>query len=344
MTRRKGIGIVIIFLVLLVGSVYLLPFFQPDNGTHGEDELEITPHPYNDLNWWDIPWELASSANLVTHMLAIDRNSYRHMLTVPGEYYDAAETIAGILEGYGLETWYEGAHESLMAVKRGFGSDNRALVFTAYLDTEVGYAYTLQHNTGACAMLALIAELLRNYRLSIDVYFCFPSYSKSGDYTPSGILVPLHYGAQEISDYLIAESVDVLALYDFEGLMLADEGYFVGYDGTETYRRSTFLIEMLDVFLKQGGYDILTSGINDFDLSDQVVYLARGFPTIHVESVAEIDSEDPPSDTIYSSDYNNEYVTALGKACAAMAVFLSYSGNGNDVKQLYVKDLEPSSS
>lgn len=339
-SRRKASGIVIIIMALLVGSTYLITtYYLPDESPH-EDDLEIEPHPYNNLNWWDIPWELASSASLVGKMNAIDQFDYRHMLTFPEGYYEAAAIIATTLEDYGLETWYEGTHRSLMALKHGYGSDNRAIVFTAYLDTELGYPYTLQYNTGSCAMLAFIAELLSNYRLPIDVYFCFPAYSRSGDYAPSGDLIPLHFGAEEISDYLLSKSLNILALYDFEGVNLANEGYYAGYDGNAAYRKATFLAQMLQVFLKQRGYDILRYGTNDFDLSDQTVYIAHGFPTIHLESVAEISPEDPPSDTLYSSDYNNEYISALGKACAAMTIFLALSGNGNDIEHLHVTEIE----
>jgi len=186
-----------------------------------------------------------------------------------------------------------------------------------------------------------MAEILSNYRLSIDVYLCFPSYSKSGNYAPNGDLIPFRYGANDISNYFINESVNVMGLYNFDGLMLSNNGYIAGYDPTVTYRRSDFLAELLQVFLLQGGYDILSIDENEFSMSDQVIYLQKGLPTINVHSADEIDPLDPPSDTIHSSDYNLEHVTALAQACAALSIYLSNSGNGEDIQQLFVSELEP---
>ncbi len=339
-SRRRITGFVALIVIFLIGSVYVFPslFQNGDSGSPDSDVIE--PHYFNDLNWWDIPNELAFTSDLVTYMSGIDKYKTRHMLTEPEAYYDAAEYISQKLEALGVETWYEGEHQSLMGVKKGFGNDDRAIIFSAYLDTEINFEYPLNFNTGACAMLLLIAEILSNYRLSIDVYFSFPSYSKSGDYLPSGTLVPLYYGAEEISDYLIDNNIDILALYDFEGLMLADEGYYAGVDLTEPYRQSSFLAELLRVFLLRNGRDILTVTANDFDLSDQVVYLPKGIPTVHVEGRDTIDPDNPPVESIYSSDYSLDKVLALAKASASLAVFLSYSGNGNDVSEKLVLELE----
>jgi hypothetical protein len=332
----------------MIGVLVVAAYFAITNLTsqapEEEESLEIIPHSYNDLNWWDLPWELSELADLITHMIEIDRYPNRHMVIGSEGFHAVAEYLIATFNNYEIDLDYYGTYETLIGKQEGYGSDNRAIVFGAYLDTDDFIPWTTLENAGSVAAVALIAEILSYYRLPIDIYYCFYSHSKTGDRTPDGELVPNLFGAEETAQYMSNNGVDIMALYNFEGVLLSDEGLLAQYDADADYYSGRFLGEVLNSFLLHDGLDILTTEIKGFELNDQLPFLDRGFPAINIQNAEAVNPDEPPNDNMYSADYNLDYVTALAQASAAAAIYLSLSGNGEEIKHRLVAELEPNQS
>ena len=333
---------------MVIGVLVIAAYFTVTNLIPQELEedavLEIIPHQYNDLNWWDLPWELSEIPDLITHLIEIDAHPNRNMLNGLEGYHAVGDYLIGTFDGYGIDLNYVGTYETIIGVQEGFGSDNRAIVFGAYLDTDDFVPWTTMENAGSIAAVALIAEILSQYRLPVDIYYCFYSYAKTGDRMPDGDLVPFQYGAQETVQYMHDNGIDVMAVYNFEGVLFSNLGLAAQFDSEVGYYSSAFLGELLQAALLHGGYDILTTEIKGFELNDQLPFLDFGYPAINVQNAEPVDLDDLPDDRIYSDDYNLEYVTALAQASAAVAIYLSFSGNGEQIQHKLVAELEPDDS
>ncbi|MFW9968456.1 MAG: hypothetical protein ACFFEA_15015 [Candidatus Thorarchaeota archaeon] len=340
---RKRIGLAISCLLVISLATYLV-LYQSIQSEENSLDTSYTPHPFNDLNWWDLPRELTSSSNLIKHLLEIDTYPYRsHVLSQAG-YDAAAEYLESTLLSFSLDTWYEGDHRSLVAFQEGYGADNRAIVFGAYLDTEAGQTRTVQLNAGGCAAVAMIAEILSKFRLPVDVYYCFFSYAKTGDYMPSGDLLPFQYGSKEVSQYLLNSGVDVIAFYNFEGVMYSeDSGIFAEYPIDTGYHSGIYLAEVVDAALRQGGKNILTIQQRDKVISESIIFSEKGIPTINFRG-QHINPINPPVDSIYSADYSIDNVASLAQACAEAVIFMSSSGNGEQIHYKHVADIQPRTS
>jgi hypothetical protein len=340
---RKKYGLLILCLLVVSASAILI-WYRPAENTNTSENTPYTPNPYNDLNWWDMPRELSSSSDLVTYLTELNRYPNRHQLTNQQGYDQAAAYLEDTLNGLNLDVWYEGGHRSLVACEKGYGNDSRAIVFGAYLDTELGDAATIQRNSGGCAAVTLIAQILSEFRLPIDIYYCYFSYSKSGNYAPNGVLIPFQYGSREVSQYFIDAGVNVIAFYNLESVMYcAASGLFADYAPSAGYYSGAFLGELVQAALRQGGIDKLKVQIRDNAITDALIFANKGFPTIDLHGTR-IDSNNPPADSIYSPDYSIRYVTALAQACASVAIFISTSGNGQPIHYKYVTALKDESS
>ncbi len=306
-----------------------------------EDVLQIIPHPFNDLNWWDLPQELSETPDLITHLIEVDRYPNRNMLIGTAGYLAVGDYLKRTFSGYGIDLDYVGDHNTLIGKQEGYGSDNRAIVFGAYLDTDDSVPWTTLENAGSVALVALIAEILSRYRLSIDVYYCFYSFSKTGDRTPDGELVPFLFGAHDSAQYMQDNSVDVMAVYNYEGVLYSNDGLVAQYDVDANYYEGRYLCELVQTSLLQHGDDILEPAFRGYELNDQGPFLDYGYPAINIQNAEPVNPDDPPVDQIYSNDYNLDYATALAQASASVAIYLSLSGNGKPINQKLVAELEP---
>lgn len=340
---RRKYGLLIICLLFVSGSAILI-WYYPAELPSTSETTPYTPNPFNNLNWWDLPRELSSSSDLVTYLTELNRYPNRHQLTNQQGYDQAAAYLESTLDGFNLDVWYQGDHRSLVALQKGYGNDSRAIVFGAYLDTELGDAATIQRNSGGVAAVTLIAQILSQFRLPINVYYCFFSYSKSGDYAPNGALIPFQYGAKEVSQYFLDANVDIIAFYNLESVMYcAALGLFADYASSAGYYSGAFLGQLVQAALRQGGNDILKVQIRDNAITDAQIFVNKGFPTIDFHGTR-IDSSHIPTDSIYSPDYSVRYVTALAQACASVAIFISTSGNGQQVHYKYITTLKAGTS
>ncbi len=343
LTSKKKIASVII-LVVILGTVgfSLLGGFIPE-GEITPIENDIVPNYFNSLNWWDLPWELTSIGEFLNPLIAMDDLPNRHHTANPAGYLEASEYLIDLLSGWGLDTEYEGSHQSVIALQEGYSDANRAIVFGTPLDT-APTSSTVNQNSAGVAVLTQIAHILSRFRLPIDIYYCYYSYSL---FTESDFRVL--YGSQEIADYFNSQGTDIIASFHFENLLyyntLQDpqSALLVEYDPSETtYQTGEFLADLLDSFMMQHGYDIVSTRSSSSYRGDYLSFLESGFPAINIHSGHTPDPEFPPVDSVYSRDYNREHAVALAETLSSIAIFLANSGDGTPVDQTLTVSIGPS--
>ncbi|MCK5240198.1 MAG: M28 family peptidase, partial [Candidatus Thorarchaeota archaeon] len=314
MARRKTIGLLV--LVLMIASVGYGVWMQLnpiDQGGDG-DPLEIIPHPYNDLNWWDIPYDIAVLGDLIDPMLRVTGVGNRHLENPNNGYDDAAQYLLDTLDGWGYEAELFGDHEykSVLAHHEGYADDNRAIVFGAHLDSDPT-GYGVNQNAGGVGVVTMIAELLQHYRLPIDVYFAYYSYNTV--FLDDQNEIRAMWGSKEVSQYFLDEGFDLIASYNFDEFLFYDrlqpmeesliaEHNYVSGSG---YHETVYPAEVVQSFLSQAGFDILTPDEYVMTQTDHWSYWDRGFPAVNIRSGHTPDPEMPPTDAIYSQNYNRTH-------------------------------------
>ncbi|MFW9909851.1 MAG: M28 family peptidase [Candidatus Thorarchaeota archaeon] len=338
---RRRIFAIIAVVGMIIAGYAIITYLSVDGPDGTAPQREIIPHPYNNLNWWDLPRKLTEATNIANHLSQIDLYPYRSMVYQPAGYFAAAEYISSKLESFGIDSWLEGSYDSLVGLQKGFGNDERALVFGAYLDTEPGSTLTILQNGGGCALIVMLAEILSQFRLPIDIYYVFYSYSKAGDYAPNGDLLPFLYGSKEMAQYFIDEGIEVMAVYNFEEVMLSRTGFEAQYESLSQpgYYRSEFLCDLLDTAFRQNGENLLSISPRGQTINDQKSFIDLGLPTINIRGAEELNPLDPPTDSISSSDYSMENVRKLTLAIASLAIFLANSGNGEPIRSRFAANL-----
>ncbi|MDF1538967.1 MAG: hypothetical protein P1Q69_08690 [Candidatus Thorarchaeota archaeon] len=163
MQNRQRIAILLIFTILLSWvfiSLYTVEEDEPEVPVLQEEP--ILPHPYNYLDWWDIAWDLANPAEFQLALNSIIGCGSRWTQT-PG-FYQAGEFLIDYLVEMGLNASYWGAHDSVIAHQKGYGDDNRAIVFGAHLNSEEDQT-GVDQNAAGCAIVHMIAGTLSQFRL-----------------------------------------------------------------------------------------------------------------------------------------------------------------------------------
>ncbi|MBS3794957.1 MAG: M28 family peptidase [Candidatus Thorarchaeota archaeon] len=338
MQKKKAIAVLVI-----IGSIstvflgYMLRIPQEDS--NGQDQITtIEPHHYNELNWWDVAWELGENKQFLTPFSEILRQGNRYV-TYDRGYAQAAEYILDRMDSLGLDASYCGNHDSVLVHQPGYGNDSRAIVFGAHLDTGPG-GLGVDNNAGGCAVVSMIASILSQYRLPVDIYYCYFSYNMY--FLDEQKKNRAMYGSKEIVDHLQSEGVDVIAYYNFDQLLfrdeLQDEGQrlLVEHErlSLHSYHSTKYLADILVSFMKKSGEDIISTTEEYLTDTDHQSFWDAGYPAVNVRSGHRPDPENPPSDSKNSPDYNTTQAILLAKAAATTAVYLSQQGNGNttDVK------------
>ncbi|MCF2136318.1 MAG: M28 family peptidase [Candidatus Thorarchaeota archaeon] len=350
MNRRKAASVFLIVAIISTATLVIfhdviLPPAPPKGPT--EETTEIVYDPFNDLSWWDIASELGDIGDIMTPLLKFATIGNRFDETAG--YYSAAQYVMGYFNGLGIDASYWGNHDSVVAHQQGYGTDKRAIVFGAHLDSgETGIG--IEQNAGGVAVVMAIGTILSHYRLPIDVYYCF--FAGNMVFLDEQKVVRAMWGSKEISAQLAADDVDVIAFYNFDELLLRDplqpESSRLlaehNIESTYGYHKTTYLGDLLNSFMKQAGLNIMSVVESSTTQTDHTSFWAKGFPAINVKSGHQPNPDFPVPDTPHSNGYNMTQALYLAKAAASVAVFLGMQGNGQPTQELIKTTLQPGNS
>ncbi len=345
MASRRSTAILLIFIVGFSAIAYTAFFMPEPEQPEVIEEVEIVPNAFNYLNWWDVAWTLPSVSYYLTPLNSICSIGTRR--TGSTGYYHAAEWLESHLGNDAIEFSYWGLHDSLVGYQKGYGTDNRAIVFGAHLDTEEGDPRGVNQNAGGVAVVAMIAQTLSQFRLPIDVYYCF--LSGNCDWVDMAHMARQLFGAREVSTQLYDDGVDVIAYYNFDEIMFRDPAQSEANriiiehraPATAGYQHSLYLADLLETFMKKSGTDIANPLMWQSTDADHRPFWARGFPAVNVRSGHTQDPENPPEDSLTNSLFDHEQGELLGRAASAIAVYLALQGNGTVSSYKLEGDLEP---
>ncbi|TXT57328.1 MAG: exported protein of unknown function [Candidatus Thorarchaeota archaeon] len=334
MNRKKaGAGVLVLLFSISVVAVVFLFNGGPIN-PNGSGENVIEPHEYNYLNWWDIAYEIDSSGEYLTP-LGVLGQSYRNRGMGSTNYYGAANYMIGQFEELGLDVNYWGEHDSVVAYQEGYGSDNRAIVFIAHLDT-LPVSNGVNDNAGGVAVVHQIAGTLSQYRLPVDIYYCLTNANM--EYLDDQHKNKALWGAKEISARLVNEGVDVVAFFNLYHLLYYDydqpqnqriivEHHSEDFHG---YHNTSQLVDLFQQHIRKSGLNIVSSLMRISTDHDHIPFWQAGFPGISIYGGHVPDPDFPPSDVVTSPDYNHTQAQLVGKALSATAVYIALQGNGEN--------------
>ncbi|MGY5875434.1 MAG: M28 family peptidase [Candidatus Thorarchaeota archaeon] len=343
--QRNRLAAILIIIIVASGSM-LVYFMNQAPPTEPPEQIPqvFRPHRYNQLNWWELPSEILDEASF--------NRVFERMPTFPGRwatsdnYYEAGDFLIEEFDRYGIPATYFGAHDSVVGFQEGYGNDSRAIVFGAHLDSYPSSA-GLDRNGGGVAVVAGLASVLSQYRLPIDVYYCFfqgrlESLGGRGE-------IFLMWGSNEISDYFVEEDIDVIAFYNFERLLYVapnqpeQERLLVEHHNVASwgYHSSEYLADLLYLFMRQTGMDIITIKEDPSTQTDTWPFWDEGFPAVNVIGGHVYDQEVYPWTDSISNPYCNKTQTInLVKAAAAVAVYLGMKGNSEITSQKFYREIE----
>ncbi len=342
MERKRPVAIVLVLLIagsVAVGALLFLPNgdeMSDDDEDDGIEPTEIIPHPYNALNWWDLPGNFSSFSNYLDVLNHFASIGIRYDYT--DGYYDAAEYVMGYLEARDIEAEFWGPHDSVVGIQRGYGSDNRAIVFGAHLDGPPSTT-GIDQNAGGCATVMIAARILSQFRLPIDIYYCF--FQGNMEFLDEQQKNRAMWGSQEVSQILLSQGVDVLAMYNFDEVLYhipEVEGpkldFEYKYPGTVGYHSTKHLADLLYAFMN--GYDHETTlRVRQYEQTqtDHWAFWDRGFPAVNVRSPVGVDEMLPYSDSVFWDFFYKEQGFHLARAAASVAVYLGMKGKGEHTSQ-----------
>ncbi|MCK4484937.1 MAG: M28 family peptidase [Candidatus Thorarchaeota archaeon] len=337
MERRKLAAAIMTLAIVSMAVVGTYLLLSPPAGPEvPEQPFEIVPHPNNALNWWDIAFDMGKESDFTMHLSKITATGNRYG---PSEgYYAAGDCLIDRLESLSIPASYWGLHDSVVGYQSGYGTDNRSIVFGAHLDTSRTSARGVEQNGGGCAVVMAIASILSQFRLPIDVYYCF--FQGNMEYIEIERLFAL-WGSKEVTEILEDEQVEVIAFYNFDEILFYDplqserERLIIEHDLVfdKTYQETTYLADLLEAFMKRSRLDIITINEDPQIQNDHWPFWEHGFPAVNVKSGHIQDPEHPPPDRISSPAYNLTQARYLAQAAASVAVYLGNKGNSEQTTQ-----------
>ena len=333
MERRKLAAAVVILAVISMVTVVFLQSLQPR--IEPEQPLVIIPHPYNALNWWDVAFDMGEIISFASFLGPITNTGNRFG---PSEgYYAAGDTIIERLASMSISAEYWGAHDSVVGYQPGYGVDNRSIVFGAHLDSSPTSLRGVEQNGAGCAVVVAIASILSQFRLPIDVYYCF--FQGNMDFEDALGTIPALWGSEEVAQILDDAQVEVIAFYNFDEVLFYDttqperERIVIEHDLANQYYETKYLADLLYVFMKRSNLNIVTIRQEWQTVTDQLAFWDHGFPAVNVKSGHVQDPDFPPPDRISSPAYNLTQARHLAQAAASVAVYLGSKGNGRRTTQ-----------
>lgn len=345
MDRRKAATVVVLVVLLSTASLVLFSDYifgptGPQNPDGSEDQIVYSP--YNDLNWWDIAALEGKLGDVTLTIKALADINGRW--TMSDGYFEAADYVFQFFDDLDVSVSYWGDHDSVVAYKRGYGNDNRAIVFGAHLDGNRN-SPGVDQNAGGVGVVLAIARMLDNYQFPVDIYYCL----FDGNLPVVDPQMPIRwlYGSNEVADILVANGVDVMAFFNFDELLFINppqpeiERLIVEYKPNLAYHQSKYLSDLLQSSMFQLGYHIMSVKAEGNTDTDHQSFWKRGFPAVNVRSGHELDQDQTVTDSLSSSDFNMTQAYMVAQAAASTAVFLAMQGNGQVTSQKIIATLPP---
>ena len=336
MDRRKLAAIVLILAVVSMAAIAVMQLLPPPiEPEEPESPFVIVPDPYNALNWWDIAFDMGEIGHFLTPLSRITGTGNRFG---PSEgYYAAGDEIIERLASMSISAEYRGYHDSVVGYQPGYDDDNRSIVFGAHLDSSETSPRGVEQNGAGCAVVVAIASILSQFRLPIDVYYCF--FQGNMEFLDAQRTIRAMWGSKEMAEILDNEQVEVIAFYNFDEILFydplqpEDERIAIEHNVANNYHKTKYLAELLDVFMKRSGLDIVSTRQTWQTQTDHWAFWDHGFPAIKVKSGHQQDPEFPPPDRTHSPAYNLTQARYLAQAAASVAVYLGSKGNNEQTSQ-----------
>ncbi|MFO7835344.1 MAG: M28 family peptidase [Candidatus Thorarchaeota archaeon] len=344
MQKKKAVAVLVILAMIISASLgYFLSLPSTPDADDEEQNLEIDLHPYNSLNWWNIAWEEGKFNQFSTPLTTIVSKGSRF-----GEsdgYEAAADYLIDTLESLSIEASFWGEHRSVVGYQKGYGNDSRAIVFGAHLDSAEDSS-GVDQNAGGCATVMMIATVLSEFQLPVDLYYCF--FAGNMEFIDFQKNKRALYGSQEVADTLKTRGVDVISSLNFDEILYYDsqqsenKRLIVEYRSPSIfgYHQTAYFADLLITFMSSSGYDIINSTRNTQTDTDHKSFWERGYPAINIKSGHTKLSEDYIPDSLSTSYYNKTQGFLVAKASCAMAVYLAQKGNGNPTEYKLQRELD----
>ena len=339
MSRRKLFAILIVLAVVSSGTLGWYFLNLPTPVEEDAEPVEYEPHPYNSLNWWDIAADLGDITDLLTPLgqIVARGNRYNNDPSSHANYLDAADYLINRLESWGIPTDYVGTRDAVLGLQEGYGSDNRAIVFGAHLDSDSSGGAGVRQNAAGAAAVVVIASILSQFRLPVDMYYCFFSWNTF--FIDPALKERALYGSKEIAALLVSNNVDVIATFNFDELIFVnpiqelDERLVVQHERVSEfgYHKTKYIADLL-VAAMQGitGYTQISAVEDRLYQTDHFSFWEEGYPAVNVISGHTVNPDSPPQDSITSSSYDLFQAVDVARAAAAVGVYLALQGNGED--------------
>jgi hypothetical protein len=337
MQRRKLTALAIVAVIICSSALVILLYIQEPPPEEPEITPPIIPHPFNKLSWWEIAWELGVDFDFLDALEKIVETGSREDFS--DEFEDAAEWIIKNFEAMSISASRWGPHESVVGLQEGYGTDNRAIVLGAHLDSR---GRGVNQNAGGCATIMMIAAILSQFRLPIDIYYCFFAGNLE-------IIDPFRgkhalYGAHEVAEKLKDDGIDVIVFLNFDELLFMDPKQdeelrlLVEYGRPEDdYHKTRYLADLFVQFMVLSGLNIVTARYETQTDTDHQAFWSRGFTALNIRSGHFINAINPPADSLNDQSYNKTQAILAGRSAATMVVYLGLKGNGEPT--IYKREL-----
>ncbi|MHA1929302.1 MAG: M28 family peptidase [Candidatus Thorarchaeota archaeon] len=340
MDGKKTGAVLIIAIVIVSASLILLNPVPEEELTVEDEDAEIVLHPFNRLDWWDIAWNL-SQPNHFDDAINLLQVYGPRVVTTPG-HDQAVEYFQDQLEMAGIPTSFWGNHETLVGYQEGYGTDNRAIVFGAHIDTWdrlTAYASTgINQNGAGCSVVLMIARTLAQFRLPIDVYYCFYEDGHDVVYDTISWTPELYnmWGSNQVAQIFVDDNADIIAAFNFDDLLWVDLRYPDATRYNVEYRggmnsQSKYVADVLTSFMQPVDDNLMTPIYRRSTESDHQSFWDRNFTAVNVMTAHHgptVFYVPPSEDLLENPNYEIETVPLVARAAAAAALYLGLQGNG----------------
>ncbi|MHA1929303.1 MAG: M28 family peptidase [Candidatus Thorarchaeota archaeon] len=338
-SKKAGAIIIIAMVIVSAGLLLLTPVPEEEIILENED-VAIALDPFNRLNWWDIAWNLSEPYHFVDAINQLQQYGPR-VANTPG-HDNAVAYFEEQFEIIGTPTSKWGFHESLVGYQEGYGSDNRAIVFGAHIDTwnlaRATLASGINQNAAGCSAVMMIAQTLVQFRLPIDIYYCFYEAGHDAIFANDGVNPELYqmWGSIEVVDKFLDDETEIIASYNFDDLLYIHPQtpdaprFHVEYD-IGSYSQTKYLADIFSSFMQNEGDNLIDPILERATDSDHRTFWRQGLPAVNVKT-GHPSPDDfyvwPNYDNINNPAYDLELAPLVARAGAATALYLGLQGNG----------------
>ncbi len=350
MNRRRLFSIVAIVVIVSTATFWV---FYPnllsddlDKDSENENERTVNYSDLNNLNWWDMAWDFIEYGDIFDPLVAVAAYPNRYGLS--SDFYESSEYLIDRLQGMGLIVSYFGNYESVVAFQPGYANDSRAIVFGAHIDTQQSGGPQINRNAIGCSVVTAIASSISQFRLPVDVYYCFYQGSWVIEGADFNNIIRGLWGAEEITTYFQEEQIDVIASFNFAEMLFRDplqneeDRIHVDYRNLAThgYYETKYIADIFVSFMKKSGLNIATAVQNEFSQSDHWKFWDSGYPALYIHEGQIRDEDFTVVDSFGTPNYNYTQAIIAAKAAAATAVYLGMKGNGEISRQKMYYDMD----